>query len=291
MAMESDEMRDFTGLYVLGALSPVERAAFEAHVATCTDCAAEVLHLSKVAGVLGQMAPQVEPPRALRDRVMAVAGTRGPRLATMGPVRAPAPPRPPEPELSIAPPSLDVQPKGRRSVGPLLAAAAALIAAVGLGVYATQVRDRADATENRLREASVRLEDNAKQAADVRRTLVGAQSELAVLTAPDVVRVELAGQAAAPTASARAFWSSSQGLLFTAANLPPLPAGQIYQIWYVGAPAPTSAGLVRPDAAGRVRELFVSPPSMNRPTAMAVTIEPAGGVNAPTGAMYVVGRL
>ncbi len=127
--------------------------------------------------------------------------------------------------------------------------------------------------------------------ADARKVAADAQISLVVLTAPDMTRVELAGQPAAPRATARAFWSRSRGLLFTASNLPPLPAGRIYQLWVVTAPAPVSAGLMNPDANGAVSAIFTSPANVARPTAMAVTIEPDGGVPAPTGAMYLVGAI
>jgi anti-sigma-K factor RskA len=106
-----------------------------------------------------------------------------------------------------------------------------------------------------------------------------------------VARVDLAGQTIAPKASARAFWSRSRGMVFTASNLPPLPAGRIYQLWVVTAQAPISAGLLTPDATGNVSDIFNTPQDLPQPVAMAVTIEPAGGVPAPTGAMYLVGKL
>jgi anti-sigma-K factor RskA len=116
---------------------------------------------------------------------------------------------------------------------------------------------------------------------------------LAVLSAPDVARVDLAGQPAAPQASARAFWSRSHGMVFTASNLPALPAGRVYQLWVVSnqAPAPISAGLLTPDPQGNINETFATPQDLPQPVALAVTIEPAGGVPAPTGERYLVGTL
>ena len=108
--------------------------------------------------------------------------------------------------------------------------------------------------------------------------------------APDLARIDLAGQPAAPQASARAFWSRSRGLVFTASNLPAPPAGRTYQLWILTAqPAPVSAGLLKPDANGRVNAVFETPADLPKPTAMAVTIEPDGGVPAPTGDKYLVG--
>jgi anti-sigma-K factor RskA len=104
-----------------------------------------------------------------------------------------------------------------------------------------------------------------------------------------VVRIDLGGQPSAPQASGRALWSRGRGMVFTAAALPPLPAGQVYQVWIVTQPGPVSAGLLTPDAAGAGVAFFETPPDIPPPTAVAVTIEPAGGLPAPTGAFYLVG--
>jgi anti-sigma-K factor RskA len=111
-----------------------------------------------------------------------------------------------------------------------------------------------------------------------------------VLAAPDLARIDLSGQPLAPSATARAYWSRSNGLVVLASNLPPLPAGRIYQLWVLTKePAPMSAGLLQPDRDGHASMTVVTPVDMPAPVAMAVTIEPAGGVTAPTGDKYLVG--
>jgi len=111
-----------------------------------------------------------------------------------------------------------------------------------------------------------------------------------VLAAPDLARIDLSGQPVAPSATARAYWSRSNGLVVLASNLPPLPAGRIYQLWVLTKePAPISAGLLQPDRDGHASMTVVTPVDMPAPVAMAVTIEPAGGVTAPTGDKYLVG--
>src|SRR5204862_190728 len=72
----------------------------------------------------------------------------------------------------------------------------------------------------------------------------------AVLAAPDLARIDLQGQAVAPSARARALWSRSNGLVFSAANLPQAPAGKAYQVWVVTAQMPISAGLLATDRNG-----------------------------------------
>jgi hypothetical protein len=123
------------------------------------------------------------------------------------------------------------------------------------------------------------------------RQLAEAQAPLAVLTAPDVRMITLAGQAAAPSASARAYWSRSRGLLMTGDNLPPLPPGRIYQLWFVRGQTPVSAGLLQPDAAGALRTVLNTPRDIVDPQVLAVTQEPAGGLPAPSGQMYLVGTV
>ena len=290
-----DELREQAGLYVLGALTPAEQAAFEAHLATCGECAAEVRTLSSVAGALAHAVPQSEPSPALRARVLAAVGaspsTAAQKTIERDPTSAPdaaiergariAPDARFGPEASIV---------RTNTLAPWLAAAASLALAVALGAYAAMLRTRVGDLEVRLRQATLRADASERQVADARRTAADAQSEVAVLAAPDLARIDLAGQPAAPQASARAFWSRSRGLVFTASNVPALPPGRTYQLWILTAqPAPVSAGLLKPDANGRVNAVFETPPDLPKPTAMAVTIEPEGGVPAPTGDKYLVG--
>jgi anti-sigma-K factor RskA len=78
--------------------------------------------------------------------------------------------------------------------------------------------------------------------------------------------------------------------VFAASNLPALPAGRIYQIWLVAGGPPVSAGLIAPDESGRSVGIFRTPVDVTGPVTVAVTIEPAGGVTAPTGAFYLTGK-
>ena len=56
-------------------------------------------------------------------------------------------------------------------------------------------------------------------------------------------------------------------------------------------PAPINVGLMKPDNEGRVTAMFPTPADLPQPVAMAVTIEPDGGVPAPTGDKYLVGKV
>jgi anti-sigma-K factor RskA len=222
--------------YVLGSLESDERDAFEAHLAACDACTAEVRSLRTTAQALASAVPPRTPPAALRQRVLA-AFAAGKAAAT-------------------------ATPAARVHSRQWWALAASLVLIAALGAYAVRLQTRA-------------------------ATL---QSSMAVLAAPDLVRIDLAGQQTAPASSGRALWSRQRGMVFAASNLPAPPAGKVYQVWVVTAQAPISAGLVAPERRGGGMTYFYTPPDIAAPTAVAVTLEPAGGVPAPTGEFYLVGK-
>ncbi len=166
--MTHDELHELTGGYVLGALSDAERQAFEAHLATCAVCAAEVKALRGVAHSLAYAVPQRDLPPALRERVLHAAvadGRAGARVADFTPVIKATP---------------------ARSMLPSWLAIAASIAAVALGLYAMTLRQRIEALQDRLREATVRAEDLSRQAQVAHAVADQAKEASAVLAASDV---------------------------------------------------------------------------------------------------------
>ena len=69
-----------------------------------------------------------------------------------------------------------------------------------------------------------------------------------------------------------------------------LPAGDIYQLWFVLPDAPVGAALLAPDADGSATLTVEIPDAVALPATMAITVEPAGGVPAPTGDVYLLGQ-
>jgi anti-sigma factor RsiW len=63
-------MHEQTGVYLLRALPIPERIRFEAHLAVCAKCAAEVHALELSIEALGRSVSPVEPPPAVRQRVL-----------------------------------------------------------------------------------------------------------------------------------------------------------------------------------------------------------------------------
>ena len=244
--------------YLDGEVGAVTSVQIKNHLSGCAECAAELATLGPVSGALAQIVPQHDPPAALRARILSSIAA-----SDRGSARRPT-----------------------AAWAPWLAAAAMLAIAAGAGLYAAGLRERVRTLQAQLRVALDRVADGERRVAVALRNAADAEAPLAVLVAPDVRRIDLAGQPVAPRASARAFWSRSRGVVLTATKLPP---GRTYQLWFVTPQAPISIGLVKPDANGSVRRLVDTRGDFPEPVAVAVTIEPDGGAPAPTGDKYLVG--
>jgi anti-sigma-K factor RskA len=256
--LNHDELRELASAYVLGALDREEREQFETHLADCEVCQAEVRSFQPVVDALAFSVPDRQPSADLRARVLA-----------SGPSR----------------------PVGKRSraatVLPWFLATAAAIALAALTPYTMQLRQRTRDLMATVRDLSARLADGDRQLVAVRR-------EVSLLSAPDVRRVDLRGQPAAPRAGARAYFSRTRGVYFVAADLPSVAADKAYELWYVppaGQGNPVRAFVFTPDQNGGAAFIAQVPAEMPDPGARAVTLEPAGGVPAPTGAFYLLGAV
>ena len=274
--MQHDDLRELVALYALDALPETDRAVVERHLDVCPDCTGELAAFRAAASELAYAAPARQAPAALRVRVLSAIDREAERTGVAPAVVAPA----------------------RQGTNPWWLAAAAVLATVLVGGYALALRAHVGFLDQELREARAQTAAAQQQLLVVQGQLQGAQFEVrqvrmtaGILAAPDVVKVDLRGPATpGPAPAGRAFWSASRGVLFTANGLPALPANQVYQLWIVPrAGAPISAGLLQLDTPGGV--LMTAAGTSEQPAAFAVTVEPAGGVPAPTGARVLLGAL
>ncbi len=293
---------DDAAAYAIGALDAAERVEYEAHLAGCGVCAADVQACRDVVPLLALGAPGGDalaaPSPALRARIVAAATAeaRGeaPQSPTAQESRAEAPTlQAPtlqvlRPRSSAARPAAPAFGQGAARRAPWLAAAAALVLAAGLG--AGWSRERQVRVAER-RESVRSLQALAARVARRSALIDSARdSLLAALTAPDVrmARLAVAGEPAA----ARLIWSPRQGVvLLTASAMPRPQAGRTYQLW--GIPRggrPQSLGTFAPAEDGRVQAVLRVPPEAEMRVA-AVTEEPEGGSPQPTGRPLMSGEI
>jgi anti-sigma-K factor RskA len=108
--------RDDIGAYLLGALTELERQAFERHIAGCSECQEELERLRPAADALPGSVEQVQPPARLKASLMEVVEREAEAERQPAPSRAPR----------------------RRFLRPALVAAGLLIA-LAIGVTVTQL--------------------------------------------------------------------------------------------------------------------------------------------------------
>ncbi len=235
--MNDGSIHALSGAYAVDALDDLDRLRFEAHLAGCADCRAEVQSLQEAAARLAETTA-VAPPPALRDRVLADI-TRVRPLPPEEPARQPAP-------------GVPGHLKPRRHWR-MLAAAAAVLALVGIGTVATQPWDHGS-SHGQLDVAARVLA--AKDAQRFSSTLPGGAQAT-------VVRSPSQGRAVILTRKMR-----------------PAPDGKVYELW-LQAPSGRMlpAGLMR----GGNREVLLRGDAATA-KAVGITVEPAGGSAQPTSA-------
>jgi len=125
-----EQWADSTAAYLLGALDDTERAAFEEHLEGCSECREEVAELRPAAWALPVSVDPVEPPPALKSRIMAEVEREASLLAAAGPEAD----RPPAPARRRRLPSLRIP-----RLVPAALAAALLVVGVAIGVGVSQL--------------------------------------------------------------------------------------------------------------------------------------------------------
>jgi anti-sigma-K factor RskA len=260
--MTDDDVHAQAPLYAVGSLDADEVRQFEAHLSSCADCRNEVAAMNEVTASLSG-AVATDPPPSLRSAILAqIAGA----------AQEPASPRPAAAAVGAArgrhaaahvvetAPAATVTPiRSRwRERAPLLVAAAAVVAAVGVGGWA--LNDRNDARD---------------QTTTAQQTINDLTS---ILNAGDAQTASTTTKNGATMTVVR---SQSRGdALLLASELPKLATDQTYQAWTIDADGTTtSAGVFESQGA---QTAYPLPAAAVDTGTVAVTIEDAPGAKTPS---------
>ena len=247
-------------VYAVGALDGDDLVRFEAHLREgCPTCEAVLRESAETFVALGHAAPPMIPPAHVRDELMR-------RVQTSS------------------------RPRARRfrwvAWGAGTAAAAVAAAAFTGGLVASRYEKRLGVV---ARETAQVREQVRREQAVLRDELAAARAMADLLRDPATRVVALDGLPAAPSASGRVVWHEKAGGRLYVTGLPPAPAGKTYELWTIAGPAPRPAGTFDVDPAGRAAHA-VAPAADGPVKVFAVTLEPAGGVPAPTGPMVLASK-
>lgn len=255
---------------VLGALEPGEACLLREHLIDCAVCRAELDAVSEAVSPLALAADAVEPPAELRDRILDIIKTTAQEKADGK--------REDPPRDNVIP--FTARPRKSSGVARILTIAASIACIAALAaLWVIWKRERQSQAE----------------IAQINRQLNDAQSQLAhereireMFSSPDARIAQLQGLEPAPDATAKFAINQKTGrALLIAHNLPQAPAGKEYQMWYIVDGKPLPGGVFKADQSGNAEERETVPVEGRNAPVFAVTLEPAGGVQSPTGAAYL----
>ena len=265
--MTHEEAQELLGAYALDAVDGEERLALEHHLSECVRCASELDGLREVAAALGN---QGEPAsQELWDRISArlyddVDEARVPPIRALDLSRAAAPAPAPTPVTAPVVALRTAMSRRARLGVAVMAVAAALLVSV-LSVSLVNANNHVSQLTNALNLASRNVVD-------------------AALVTPGHVNITL--NDAHSVNVAKFVLVNGQGYLVSS-QMSPLPVGKTYQLWGIIDHKAISIGLM----GNSPHEVSFSVEGARLPTALAVTIEPAGGSVAPTSPIVASGTI
>lgn len=260
--MTPEERQELCALYVLGALEPEEMATVDAHLqAGDPEVVREVAVFRATVALLPHALPPVSPNPAVRTRLMA-------RLQAAQPV-------PDVPRVSPV----------RRTLRDRLKTPLVWLPAVAAVLLALLLGRQTAVSRRQIAELEAKAQ-NLRQIAAEHERLVS------LLSLPNVHIVMLSGTEQAAQASARLLWDTKQGEWTVITHeLPPLPPGKVYQLWFLTPERPLPSDTFRPDSRGRGVVQTKLPSGAITLAGAAVSLEPEGGSTQPTGSIVLIGKL
>ena len=272
--MIDETMQEQAAAYALGALDGNEARAFEGALRVDPELRDLVRELRSVTEALAGTAPALEPPAAVKARLLLEIEERRPAAAKRA---ADLPAGTPISAPISAPPG--AQP--RRWIPWAVAAAMALLS---LAFYwqSASLRTQLAAQAGHINELMASAELARAESADLRQTVAKLRESNRLAS----FRIALLDSllAAAPKTIAVSVWDNErQDGVFIVRNLKPLPSDKDYQLWIIDPkyPSPVDAGVFQVDAKGNVREDFRAKLPIQTANQFAVTIERKGGAAVP----------
>lgn len=262
--MTHDEAVELAAPYVLGALEPSDAGAVREHLRTCRESHAEFEEVGSVVPALAEAVEQLEPPAALKSRILAAAAAERTGPAPVVAAQAPAPASAPGPVGLPTP--IDARRRGPSPVSWFLVAAAG-IAVVALVAVNLLTLGRLNASEQFARDVVAVLETGSE---------------------PGAVTAVLAP---AQTDGPRGLASVGPDGTVTMAvqDLTPTTGNEVYEGWaIVGDAAPVPLGGFTVGDGGTGRLDGTGPPAEPGMT-IALTREPSPGAQTPTLPILTVG--
>lgn len=269
-----EDYKEMLAVHGLGALDASDARALETHLRDCDECRHELKEWEVTASVLALDAAPIAPSLQVRDRILNAARAD---VANSNPGRTVDVSTSQREASNVV--SLPTQRKGSPAIPSWFAIAAGLVFFVLLGSLFVLWRQNKAASEE-LARLSAQVREAKQQMAQQREAIE-------IVTAPGARMSELAGTKQMPGAHGMVAFDKNGRAILMAKGLPPPPAGKAYQLWFIAGGKPMPGKVFMTDESGTGSLSDHMPAEAMGGAVFAITLEPAGGVQAPTGAVYL----
>ena len=260
--------------YVLNALDPEERQAFEQMLETAGEDQLELYQqLKSAANNLAFGATRHRPADELKKRLLEAINDDAET----------------DLEEATAVPQNGAEGSGvDRATLAVAASFALLIVSLSLIFYALNLSRQLEMRNERIDEQQATI-------TDLNEEIERKDELLAILESRQVNMVVMRGMEASPEGYGKIIWDAqNQQALLQVSNLPPVPSNMEYQLWLIRNNKPVSAGMFavhdpKRDSFFKIEQIDST--AQQATNAFAVTLEPKGGMPQPTGDMYLMGNM
>ena len=270
--MRHEDYKEMLEANALSALDAEDASALANHLEGCRDCRSELIEWQKTAASIALSAQPLEPSLLVRERLLdSLRVETGHKSSVQSDF------------VSGASAVLPFE-SPRRNVWTSLGSFGALAAAVAMvatlvGLFTLWQQNRSNRTE---------LTRLATQMRETNQQLANERALVALLITPGARMTELSGTNAAPGAHAMLAYDKTGHAMLMTKNLPLPPPGKTYQLWFIKDTQKMPGKVFTTDTRGYGVLEDQIPASAMEEAVYAITLEPAGGVQLPTGAIYLV---
>lgn len=277
--MTHENYKELITANALTALDAADARALAAHLDTCAECRKEMDEWESTAALLAFESQPIEPSNMVRERIIAEVRAES-QAAGRGNVSQSDSSWAGQTRVESNVVGFELRKKTRRASFGSYYAIAASIALISLAVSLFVIWQQNRAAKAELAKLAVEKSEAEKQLAHERGVV-------ALLTSRGARMAELAGTNMAPEAHAMIAYDKNGHAMLMAKGLPAAPSGKAYQLWFINGGKPMPGRVFTTDTQGNGSVEDQVPAEALNGTVFAITLEPAGGVQSPTGAIYL----
>ena len=279
--MTHEEYREMITAQALSALDAEDARSLATHLETCAECRSEMGAWENTVAMLAFEAHPLEPSTRVREQILAAVRAEGRQSSPTQTQDVRADHR--EPGHRWVDSAVLPFERPRKNVWASFGAYGAIAAALALVALIISLLG----VWQQKRAATAEVARLSSEMRETQQQLEREREVVALITSPGAHMAELNATKVAPGAHAMIAFDTNGHAMLMAKDLPAAPAGKAYQLWFIKGGKPMPGRVFTTDQKGSGSMHDQIPAEAMSGAVFAVTLEPAGGVQAPTGAIYL----